>query len=272
MLDDLDGDDLARLLGQAAKAGGQAILKACAAGIETIVKPDGSPVTSADIASQAAILDVLAALLPGVPVIAEETALPAVPPEAFILVDPLDGTRDFVAGRDEYAVNVAYVSGGDAVAGAILAPATGDLWLAGSRSVHVAPDGRETTLRCRAAPRDGLVALLSRSHGDPRCEAFLSGLPVGERRASGSAIKFARIADGSADLYVRFGRTLEWDTAAGLCLIRAAGGTMLTLDGAPPDFGRADRGYVNGDFVAFGDPQAAERLLRAGVTALAACG
>lgn len=267
-----NADEIADRLALAARAGGAAILAACKAGVQTILKPDGSPVTSADIASQAAILDELARLFPGVQVVAEETPVPSEPPGAFILVDPLDGTRDFVAGREEYCVNVAFVADGQPVAGAIFAPAPGDLWLGGDTARHVAPDGSVRTMAVRRAPADGLVGLLSRSHGDVRSDAFLSGLPIRERRRSGSAIKFARIAEGSADVYVRFGRTLEWDTAAGLKLVEAAGGTMTTLAGARPDFGRADRAFVNEDFVVFGDPEAAAALLASGVSALPASG
>jgi 3'(2'), 5'-bisphosphate nucleotidase len=219
------------------------------------VKPDGSPVTRADEAAEALILEGLARLLPGVPVASEETRAcrTQAPAAAMLLVDPLDGTRDFVAGRPEYAVNIALLSGATPVVGIVAGPALGCVWRGivgkGAEKLKLAP----APIACRRAVRGQLAAAISRSHLDPASAALLDRLGVAERLRAGSAIKFGWIAEGKVDLYPRLSTTCEWDIAAGHAVLAAAGGVVLTPDGGPLRYGTDPAHYVPG-FVAWGDP------------------
>ena len=188
------------------------------------------------------------------PIVAEE-ATAAGPPiaiaERFVLVDPLDGTREFVARNGEFTINVALIENGAPIAGAVYAPALGRLWFGGDQafvcaaapgpSCRRAPPG--APLRVRPAPA-ALVALASRSHCDPATEAFLARLPIGERRSAGSSLKFCVIAEGEGDVYPRFAPTMEWDTAAGDAVLRAAGGIVLAAEGGPLAYGKIDRDFA----------------------------
>jgi len=238
--------------------------------IDARLKRDASPVTLADERAEEFLLEGLARLLPGVPVIAEESVAKGVVPAhgaAFLLVDPLDGTREFIARSGEFTVNVALIDNGAPVAGAIGAPALSRLWRGGGtaftasapRGFPVAPDvWRPIAVRKR--PAEGLRALASRSHGDPETERFLAGLPIAERIAAGSSLKFCRLAEGVADVYPRFGPTMEWDIAAGDAVLTAAGGAVTTPDGARMLYGKRQEDYRSGPFVAWGDPPAGTRL------------
>ena len=233
------------------------------------LKPDHSPVTAADEASEAEILKGLARLLPGVPVVSEEMSGRQAPPKldgSFILVDPLDGTREFIAGRDEYTVNVAIVSGGTPIAGIVSAPKQHMVWRGvvgrGAERLRMLADGADQSqpIRTRRWPAAQAVAVVSRSHLDPATEAFVAKLgPVG-RDASGSAIKFCRIAEGAADVYPRLGATCEWDVAAGHALVTAAGGIVTDRAGAPLKFGNAAANFRVPAFIAWGDPHMAKSL------------
>lgn len=262
-------DRLSLELGRIAALGGAAILDVVASGPPPRHdKADGSPCTLADLASQDMIVAELTRIFPRVTIIAEESPLDEAPPPGdFILCDPLDGTRDFVEGRCEYSVNLAYVAGGRAVAGAIVTPAGGEVWLGGVSARHgMLTDGKIDALRpirTRTLPGDGLVAFASRSHGNARTDAALAALPVRELRRSGSAVKMCRIAEGAGDVYPRFSPTMEWDTAAGQAILEAAGGCLLDLDGRDLSYGHAGRGYRNGPFVAWGDRQAATGFMAA---------
>lgn len=220
-------------------------------------KADGSPLTQADLAAHDAIIGGLASACPDLPVISEEDAerLDAPPPGAFILVDPLDGTREFLSGNGEFTVNIALVEDGAPVAGVVFAPALGKLWSgalgAGARVRDPAATAdRSITVRCPAA--EGLVAVASRSHRDAATEAFLAGLSVAGLRSVGSSLKFCLVAEGEADVYPRFGPTMEWDTAAGQAVLEAAGGRVITPEGAPFRYGKAGAAWRNGAFVAWG--------------------
>ena len=180
---------------------------------------------------------------------------------AFILADPLDGTREFVVGRKECAINLALVEDGRPVAGAIYAPLTGQLWLSGRESLAlaIAPEislakamagARRITVR--SPPPSGLVALVSRSHLDPATQNYLGRLPIVERRALGSSLKFCLIAQGEADIYPRLGETCEWDTAAGHAILAAAGGVVSAPDGRPLRYGNRAGGFRHHGFVACG--------------------
>ena len=254
------------LIGLASRAGA-AILAAGPPGLSRRDKPDLSPVTAADEASDAVILEGLARLLPGVPVVSEEDArrhAPAAPGGLFVLVDPLDGTRELLAGEREYTVNIALVDGGSPVAGIIAAPALATMWTgivgAGAERLRLAP-GTESaaarervTIRTRVRPKQGAVALISRFHRDAETDAYLDRMPAVERVVCGSSIKFCRIAEGAADLYARMTSISEWDAAAGHALVVAAGGAMTAFDGGPLPYGRP--GFRLPAFIAIGDPNA----------------
>ncbi|QAY95771.1 3'(2'),5'-bisphosphate nucleotidase [Methylovirgula ligni] len=237
-------------------------------------KGDTSPVCDADLAGEAVILAGLAARLPDLPVISEEAAAAgakATCGDAFILVDPVDGTREFLAGKGEFTVNIGLVVHGEPKIGAVYAPALEQMWLAGDHAVTfpVAPGGKlpppeqRQRIHTRKPDQDGLIALTSWSHTDPRTSAFLENLNVKQRRMIGSSLKFCSLADGSADIYPRFGATMEWDTAAGDAVLRAAGGIVLDRDGLPLRYGKAATKFMNGSFVAWADPAAIQATLGA---------
>jgi 3'(2'), 5'-bisphosphate nucleotidase len=251
-------DALARLV-----AGAAALLRQEAAGFEVSLKADGSPVTSADLAANAFLAERLETVLPGVSVVSEEQAPPPTwrCPDVFVLVDPLDGTKEFIAGRPEYTVNLAVVAGRRPVAGFIAVPAEGRVYrgIAGRGAERLAFDENDPAaapsvvpIRVRAAPAAGPVALVSRSHRDADTDAYLAGLAVGERLCFGSALKFCRLAEGAADVYPRLAPTHEWDIAAGHAIVEAAGGRMTGRDGTPLSYGHAERNFLVPGFVAFG--------------------
>lgn len=230
-----------------------------------VLKVDGSPSSHADLEAEHLILAALLKRFPAIPVIAEETCHDVPPADRFFLVDPLDGTRDFLAGSPDFAVCIALIEGNRPIAAALAAPGHGRVWHAGI-AAHEAPiregrPGPSRTVRTRPAPASGLVALGSRRHGDTETEACLDALDVGERRSAGSALKFALIASGEADLYVRCGPTMEWDTAAGDHILTAAGGRVVTPTGRPIIYGRHAMAYRNGPFAAFGNPALATRIV-----------
>lgn len=269
-LQDADLDDCARLFGSLCVGAGAPIMEVYARGCSDVrVKADRSPVTEADDLAERLITKQLAHYAPGIPIVAEEACargeMPAAT-ERFILVDPLDGTREFLGRREEFTVNIALIENGVPVAGAVYAPALERLWFAGrsgsscrirpGRALSDATEGR--TLRTRPCPPEGWIALASRSHGDEETEAFLSRMPIGSRLSAGSSLKFCVLADGQADVYPRFGTTMEWDTAAGDAVLRAAGGTVLDLEGSVFRYGKP--GYRNGPFIAWADPRAARSV------------
>jgi 3'(2'),5'-bisphosphate nucleotidase len=263
-------DAIARFLASVALAAGPAVMEEYRGGAAARAKKDGSPVTAADERAEAIIRDRLSRLATPIPIVAEEATAAGQAieiAERFILVDPLDGTREFVARNGEFTINVALVARGVPIAGAVYAPALERLWF-GGRTAHAcrAPVGAELPdaaswriLHARPAP-EALVALASRSHGDPATEAFLERLPVGERRSAGSSLKFCVIAEGEGDVYPRFAPTMEWDTAAGDAVLRAAGGVVLAVEGGPLVYGKVAAGLRNGGFVAWGDPSLAARV------------
>ena len=247
---------------------GEAILAVNRTAMRVDGKQDGSPVTEADLAADRIIADGLAQLAADVPTLSEERTQLASPPfrDSFFLIDPLDGTKEFVAGRDEFTVNLALVTSGVPLLGIVSAPALGLLWrgIVGRGAERVTFDGATigaaVPIRTRRLPAPGepWVAAVSRSHGDPQSEAFIAGRPNAERKACGSAVKFGRIADGSADIYPRFGPTCEWDVGAGCAVVTAAGGKVTDGKGGELRFGqRQDTGFIIPEFIAWGDPQAA---------------
>jgi 3'(2'),5'-bisphosphate nucleotidase len=225
-------------------------------------KSDASPVTEADLAAEKVILEELRILLPTIPVVSEEQTeiREFIPDGPFVLVDPLDGTREFIAKRDEFTINIAVIAKGRPVAGAVYAPVLGQLWYSGAESfrLDIAPgsdighEDRALPIKVRSPPSGGLIALVSRSHSDPATEAFLARLSLLDRRSMGSSLKFCRIAEGSADLYVRLGPTHEWDTAAGDAVLSAAGGQVVDRSGARLRYGRIESGLRHEGFIASG--------------------
>lgn len=218
-------------------------------------KADQSPVTEADERAEALILPALAALLPGTPIVAEEAVaagkVPAVA-ERFWLVDPLDGTKEFISRNGEFTVNIALIENGAPTLGVVLAPALGRLFAGavGHGAFVEDADGRRP-IAVRAVPEAGLTVVASRSHGDAAAlDAFLAGRKVAELRGAGSSLKICLIAAGEADLYPRLGRTMEWDIAAGHAVLAAAGGQLTRIDGTPLRYGKPD--FANPHFVAAG--------------------
>lgn len=239
-----------------AEAAGRLIMEIYTAeDFEVRVKSDSSPVTDADLRAESAILGGLAELTPDVPIVAEERVeageVPAALGARFWLVDPLDGTKEFLSRNGEFTVNIALVDADEPVLGVVHAPALdatyvgawGGAWLRGSGGSH------ELTVR-KPGP-EGMAVLVSRSHLDPETEEWLADVRVSERVSAGSSLKFCRIAEGRADLYPRFGRTMEWDTAAGDAVLRMAGGTVREVGGERLRYGKP--GFANPGFVAYGD-------------------
>ena len=224
-------------------------------------KADQSPVTAADKASEAAILEGVARLLPDVPIVSEESvdASQTRFDGSFLMVDPLDGTREFLAGRDEFTVNLAIITHGVPIAGIIAAPKRGQLWrgIVGTRAerLRLLEDRADQPqmIRTRRWPHQGAVAAVSRSHFDAATDAFLASLGSLTRSACGSAIKFCQIAEGTADVYPRLATTCEWDVAAGHALVVAAGGVVKSPQGLPLAYGRATENFRVSAFIAWGD-------------------
>ena len=218
-------------------------------------KDDASPVTEADERAEALIVPALETLLPGVPVAAEEAVaagrLPALG-RRFWLVDPLDGTKEFIGRNGEFTVNIALVEDGEPVLGTVFAPAIERLFLGATGvGAFVEQDGHRRPIRCRAVAPAGLTVVASRSHGDAAAlDAFLGGRRVAALTNAGSSLKLCLVAAGEADLYPRLGRTMEWDIAAGHAVLAAAGGRVLTLAGEPLRYGKP--GLDNPHFVASG--------------------
>jgi 3'(2'), 5'-bisphosphate nucleotidase len=246
---------------------GEAILAVNRAAMRVTGKPDGSPVTEADLVADRIICDGLARIAPGVPILSEERTELAAPPfrDSFFLIDPLDGTKEFVAGRDEFTVNLALVTDGVPLLGIVAAPALGLVWrgIVGRGAERVTIDGAAIgtiePIHTRKLPRPGepWVAAVSRSHGDPRSEAFIAARPGAVRRTLGSAVKFGRIADGTADIYPRVGPTSEWDVGAGTAVVTAAGGRVTDGTGGEIRFGQQPGNFIVPEFIAWGDPAAA---------------
>jgi 3'(2'), 5'-bisphosphate nucleotidase len=238
-----------------AREAGAAIMRVYETDFAVRGKDDASPVTAADECAEACILAALAALTPGVPVVSEEAASAGYVPEfgrCFWLVDPLDGTKEFIERNGQFTVNIALVENGFPVIGVVYAPALNRLF-GGMRGAGAYVEdmlGRRT-IACRSVPAAGLDVMTSRSHGDAlTLEAYLTGRRVNSVRSAGSSLKLCAIAAGEADLYPRLGRTMEWDTAAGHAVLAAAGGYVHTLQGSELTYGKV--GLDNPPFVACG--------------------
>jgi 3'(2'), 5'-bisphosphate nucleotidase len=234
-----------RLVAAALEAGGL-ILEVRKRGHAVQRKSDLSPVTEADHAAEAAILKHLADVAPDLPVIAEEAVAAGRVPDVgreFFLVDPLDGTKEFIKGGDDFTVNIGLIRDGVPVLGVVYAPATADLYAGvmgeGAWKISVA-DGRpgaRAAIKVGPAAKSPIRVVASKSHRTPETDAFIARYEVGKLVSAGSSLKFCLVAAGEADLYPRLGTTMQWDTAAGDAVVRAAGGKVVTLDGAPLPYG-----------------------------------
>ena len=216
-------------------------------------KEDNSPVTDADIAANTLITKALLALTPAIPIIAEEDEVAGAEGHArFWLVDPLDGTRSFVRGEPEFTVNIALIENHQPVLGVIYLPPLDRLYYGhiGHGAFRIVEGGSAERIEARTHSPEGLVVTRSRSHPSASSKAYMDQFNVREVIASSSSSKFCSIAEGIADLYPRFGRTMEWDTAAGHAILQAAGGRVETVDGKPLRYGKP--GYENPAFIAFG--------------------
>ncbi|GAC1348448.1 MAG: 3'(2'),5'-bisphosphate nucleotidase CysQ [Acetobacteraceae bacterium] len=257
----MDDAALLELAAGLARRAGDLILEVRARGFETLRKADRSPVTEADRAAELVIVQGLRAAIPGIPVIAEEEIEAGVAlqgGEEYWLVDPLDGTREFAAGRDEFTVNIGLVRGGRAVLGAVDVPAHGELFggIVGPPAVawKQTSSGRHPII-ARSPPSDGMHVLASRHYaGDPKLDRFLEGRRVKRVTNMGSALKIMRLAEGAGDLYPRFGRTMEWDTAAPQAILEAAGGRLCDMDGIELAYGKP--GWANPPFLCTGSGHA----------------
>lgn len=231
------------------------VLQHYAAPIEAKTKADSSPVTAADGAAEAVLLEGLRALTPGIPVVAEEAhaagAVADIAGGRFWLVDPLDGTKEFISRNGEFTVNVGLIDDGLPILGLVAAPAKALLWWGAIGQGAVRRDAGEVrSIQARPRPASDAVAVASRSHRDQATDDWLKAEGITDTVAAGSSLKFCLVAEGKADLYPRFGRTMEWDTAAGHAVLRAAGGRVRTVDGQ--DLRYAKPGFENPSFIASG--------------------
>jgi 3'(2'), 5'-bisphosphate nucleotidase len=255
-------DELIEALLLAAVAAGRAALEIYRTGFTVTQKADQSPVTAADHASEKIILEHLARLAPAVPVVAEEAAAGGSVPqvrEEFFLVDPLDGTKEFIHRRGEFTVNIALIRRRVPSVGIVYSPVGGMLYAGNvaagrafrcSHPADAAAAGPREPLHVRPVPDAGITAVVSRSHSTPETEAYLKHYKVHDRVSVGSSLKFCLVAAGEADLYPRLGPTMEWDTAAGHAVLCAAGGQVLAPGGGPLAYGKA--GFRNTFFIASG--------------------
>lgn len=246
---------------QMALDAGAVIMRHYENGVAEEKKADKSPVTQADRDAEILLEAELAKLAPGIQVIGEEACSEQTPnslDDVFFLLDPLDGTRDFVAKRDNFTVNIGLIYKDFPVAGVIYAPVHEKLYFSGTDCAYklaISPNGRldlaEAT-RLKTAPLDpnGLNVIASRSHRDEKTDALISKLQVKEIIGTASSYKFCLLAEGSADFYPRFGRTMEWDTAAGQAIVEAAGGAVTFEDGQRFSYGKLERGLDNPSFIA----------------------
>ena len=255
----LNSKDYVRLAAVAqrlALEAGRAIMAFYRDGTAVETKGDRSPVTEADRAADRLIVAGLRAANSHIPVISEEStdpSIPAAPADGrFWLVDPLDGTREFIARTGEFTVNIALIEGGRPVLGVLHAPAQGETYVADGRgqAMHVVGEGSPQAIRARPVPAERPAVIASRLHRDAETDAYIAEVRPSRTASAGSALKFGLLARGEADLYPRFGRTMEWDTAAGQAVLEAAGGHVRDLSGHALRYGKA--GFVNPPFVASG--------------------
>jgi len=266
----IERDAAVKLLGpltELVAQAGAAILAIARGTVEVTDKADGSPVTAADLAADRVIAAGLTRLAEGIFALSEESCGRGLPRglRSYFLVDPLDGTKEFIAGRDEFTVNIGLVTDGAPLLGIVGAPALGRIWRGvvghGAERLEVGPGGAvagtATAIRTRRQPDGGpCVVAVSRSHGDPATAAFVAARPGAVCQSIGSAVKFCRVAEGTADVYPRLGPTSLWDVAAGQAVVAAAGGRVTDSHGRPIDFSAGSGDFIIPEFIAWGDPAA----------------
>lgn len=248
-------DEFTLALARLAREAGQIILNIRNQGYIVETKADKSLVTRADQEAEALILSGLARLVPDIPIIAEEEVAAGRVPRIgrhFFLVDPLDGTKDFVGGKPGFSVNIAWIDGDKSLHGALFAPALGRLFIGCPAGAFEWRNDDWIRLRVRAPAEDECVAIASASHEVSRTDDYLRRFGNIRKISMGSAVKFGLIAAGDADIYPRFGPTSEWDTAAGQCILEAAGGSVVTEDNSPLTYGHTARKFLNPHFIALG--------------------
>ena len=253
--------DLCNSLQKTAVEAGQKIMEIKEGKMGVTYKDDMSPVTLADQAAEDIILRALRKISPQIPIVAEESVSAGIIPEVqekFWLVDPLDGTKEFISGGNDFTVNIALIENGAPTFGIIYAPALGHLYSTVEKSVATRQNVKngntiedEIIISVRKASNNNLTALASKSHLDNQTKEFLDKLNVTNTVCAGSSLKFCVVAEGNADIYPRFGPTMEWDTAAGHAILNAAGGKVINPDGT--DFSYCKPFYKNGAFIATGD-------------------
>ena len=237
------------------RAAGEVVMAVYATDFSVDSKDDASPVTVADQQAETLITKALLQLTPGIPVVGEEAVSDGATPdigERFWLVDPLDGTKEFISRNGEFTVNIALIERGQPVLGVVLAPALGQLYAGGpGLGSWLEHNGERRAIACRAVPEAGLTVVASRSHGDASAlDAFLAGRRVAANVSAGSSLQLCLVASGQADVYPRLGRTMEWDIAAGHAVLSGAGGAVERLDGQPLGYGKP--GLDNPHFAAWG--------------------
>ncbi|MDB5481142.1 MAG: cysQ [Caulobacteraceae bacterium] len=252
-----DADLIGAALAEIAEEAGRLILPLWRTGLDVETKSDSSPVTVADRRAETLILARLEERFPGVPVVSEEDSsefgTPEKIAERFFLVDPLDGTKAFVRGDPNFTVNIGLIERGRPVAGAVVAPPTGEVWHTASDGARKHGPGKASRrVEVRAWPGDDAVALISHTMKPEALAELQARYGFTRTEAMDSSIKLCRIAEGAADIYPRHGTTMEWDIAAGHAIILAAGGRVTTPDGEPFAYGKATDGFRNGWFVARG--------------------
>jgi 3'(2'), 5'-bisphosphate nucleotidase len=268
----LDRDGMAMELTNIASKAGAAVMRvyqdSLQDGLDVINKTDGSPLTKADLAADEIVAQGLATIAPNIPVLSEESAETVDPRDLgdlFFVVDPLDGTREFVAQNADFSVNIALVQHGTPIVGVVYAPAHDKMWFAGDHAyaakVQPGQDVDQSSVRtistC-AEPGKSVRAVASRSHRDKQTDAFLHKFSKCDTVAIGSALKFCLVAEGKADVYPRYSPTMVWDTAAGVAVLQAAGGLVVNEEGAPLKVRYGTNGWRNGAFTAWGCSQIKE--------------
>lgn len=251
----VEGDSLIDVMQRAAEAAGRAILALYGTDAGARLKTDQTPITDADLAADRLIAEQLGFHFPDIPLISEESVGDRQSPPAgahrFFLVDPLDGTKEFIGHTDEFTVNIGLIEDGRPIAGIVHAPALGESYMAvDGKAYWIVRGERRSPLHVRRMAPQQTIILASRYHRDEQTNVFIAAQGNATVITTGSALKFAVLARGDADLYPRFGRTMEWDTAAGHAVLMAAGGSVRTLDGQDLCYGK--RGFANPSFVARG--------------------
>jgi 3'(2'), 5'-bisphosphate nucleotidase len=250
------GMGLIKQVCEMATRAGEEIMEVYRTDFAVEAKDDNSPVTEADRRAEALITDAIRAeITDAFPIVGEEAVseghAPNVTGQPFWLIDPLDGTKEFVKRGKEFTVNIALIEIGLPMLGVVHLPATGDtFWGSRYGSFATVAGGAPRQIACRAMPSEGIVAMVSRSHKTPEVDKYLADLKIGKEISAGSSMKFCRVAMGQADLYPRFGRTMEWDTAAGHAVVRFAGGRVCKTDGTELMYGKPE--FENPDFIVSG--------------------